>query len=81
MKTFEQFVKEDGGAAAGPAGPGLATGGAGTTGNTTAGIENYASPIGSSQPTAKKKFDEAEKNKFVVDSNAKKISGVTSRGV
>ena len=45
-------------------------------GNTTTGVANYQSPIGSSQPTAKRK-DQV----FVVDSNAKNISGVTSRGV
>lgn len=41
-------------------------------GNTTAGIQNYQSPIGSNQPTAKKKDDS--------DPNATKIATVTSRG-
>lgn len=77
MKKFDQFIAEDG-EASGPSGA-VATGGAGTTGNVTTGIQNYESPLGSSQPTAKKK-PLGEKEEFEVDSNAKKINGVTSRG-
>ena len=51
----------------------------GEVANTTAGVQNYQSPIGTPKPTAKKKVVEGEE--FEVDSNAKKISGVTPRGV
>jgi len=62
MKSFKQFVKEDGEG--------------GVSANVTSNNAMYQSPIGSSQPTAKKKD-----NDFEADSQSKKIETVTSRGV
>lgn len=44
MKTFKQFVKEDGEAAA----------------NVTSGVASYESPLGTKPPTAKKRNEGAE---------------------
>lgn len=68
MKSFKQFVNEDGA---------IATGGAGFTGpgpSTTANIASYESPLGKKPPVAVE--EEAP-----VDKNASKIVPVTSRGV
>lgn len=50
MKKFDEFIAEDGAVASAP--------------STTAGVQNYQSPIGSKKPTAKKPEIDGKANKI-----------------